>query len=331
MTDYALDIGGANLKAAHSAGGSWSLGFNLWQRPQCLADHLRELVAVAPGFDRVLLTMTAELCDCFQTKREGVHHVLDAVANVVGDRPLLVWTVERRFVGVAAAREKPLSCAAANWIALASWVARLWADRTSVLIDTGSTTTDVVLLENGEPRTTGLTDTQRLATGELVYIGATRTPLCALGPRVAYDGASVPIMAEHFATSSDVHLLTGDLPAEPDCTDTADGRPKTPAAAAARIARMIGADSESLTAPHARCLARSFSAVMTRQVAKAIRLVVGDCRPQRIVTSGSGDFLAAAAAAVAMPRVTQVRLADKIGAAASRAACAAALLQLCEP
>jgi len=330
MPDFALDIGGANLKAAHSDGGCWSLGFKLWQQPKRLADRLRELADGAPAFDRVLVTMTAELCDCFQTRRHGVRHVLEAVANMAGDRPMRVWTLEGRFVDETEARAEPLRCAAANWLALASWVAKLWKDRASVLVDTGSTTTDVILLEDGKPLTSALTDTQRLATGELVYLGATRTPLCALGPRVAYNGGSIAVMAEHFATSSDVHVLTGQLPPQPDCTDTADGRPMTVSDAAARIGRMIGADMESMTALRALQLARGFSDVMTQRVAEAIRRVAGDRTPQRIVTAGSGDFVAAAAASAAMSCVGQVRLADRIGAEASGAACAAALLELCE-
>ena len=75
----ALDIGGANLKAAHASGAIRSVPFEVWRRPQDLARALADLVAGFPQFDRVAVTMTAELCDCFATKAEGVRAVLEAV------------------------------------------------------------------------------------------------------------------------------------------------------------------------------------------------------------------------------------------------------------
>src|SRR3954454_11275303 len=66
----ALDIGGANLKAAHSAGLIRTVAFEVWRRPQDLARELAELAAGFPRFHRIAVTMTAELCDCFSTKAE---------------------------------------------------------------------------------------------------------------------------------------------------------------------------------------------------------------------------------------------------------------------
>ena len=68
-TWLALDVGGANLKAAHSSGAVKSLPFELWRRPDQLGAALARLAVGFSRFDRVALTMTAELCDCFATKR----------------------------------------------------------------------------------------------------------------------------------------------------------------------------------------------------------------------------------------------------------------------
>src|SRR5262245_15374302 len=65
-----LDIGGANLKAAHTSGAATSRPFALWKQPRDLAAALRELVADLPPAGRVAVTMTGELCDCFATKRD---------------------------------------------------------------------------------------------------------------------------------------------------------------------------------------------------------------------------------------------------------------------
>ena len=57
----ALDIGGANIKGAHESGVARSMTFELWKRPDALADVLRTFAGGFPSFDRVALTMTAEL------------------------------------------------------------------------------------------------------------------------------------------------------------------------------------------------------------------------------------------------------------------------------
>ena len=154
---------------------------------------------------------------------------------------------------------------------------------------------------------------QRLNSGELVYSGAGRTPLAALGPAVEWRGTRHGVMAEFFATIGDVFLLTGDSPEQPERTDTADGRPMTRACAAARVVRMIGADLEMVSAEDARELARVFAAVAVERIAAAVARVAWPDKKMedpypgplpkkvegvgRAVVSGSGDFLAERAAA----------------------------------
>src|SRR6476646_123211 len=101
MAWLGLDIGGANLKAADGRGWARSMPFPLWREPANLTVVLRELVAAAPGFERVAVTMTGELCDCFRTKAEGVLHILAAVEETIGKCELLVYLVDGRLVPVA--------------------------------------------------------------------------------------------------------------------------------------------------------------------------------------------------------------------------------------
>ncbi len=174
-----LDIGGANLKAAHSDGTARSRPFALWKAPDRLADALRDLLRGWPPFDRLAVTMTGELCDCFASKREGVLAILAAVRVAAGPTPVAVWRNDGRLVSLDAARADPLPAAAANWLALATWAGRLAPHRHALLIDVGSTTTDIVPLIDGRPVPGGRTDTERLRCGELTYTGVIRTPLCA--------------------------------------------------------------------------------------------------------------------------------------------------------
>ena len=89
MTCLGLDIGGANLKAADGRGWAKSVSFPLWRDPHGLAGALDALVQNAPVSERLAVTMTGELCDCFSSKIEGVRHILAAVDQLAaGGRKL---------------------------------------------------------------------------------------------------------------------------------------------------------------------------------------------------------------------------------------------------
>lgn len=341
MTDHAtlgLDIGGAHLKAAHSDGSCAIAPFAIWEAPEQLTAELEKLIKLLPKFDRIAITTTAELCDCFENKRQGVNHVFTSVemlAAGMGIKPhaIAAWTTEGKLVNLAEARTKPLLCAASNWHAQATWVASQYPVGVTMLIDTGSTTTDIIKLTGGRVEATGSNDTQRLLSGELVYVGARRTPLMALGPTIDFAGSEHPIMNEYFATSADAFLLTDQLPEQPGNTDSCDGRPMTKECAAARLARMIGADMDMVTRDEATELAHSFTHKIYQRVAEAIIKVINipnAPKTSRIVISGSGAFIAQTAARMVYNRTEIKLLADQIGLEASHGACAYALCHLAD-
>ncbi len=70
-----LDIGGANLKAATADKRAVSVPFPLWKQPDSLPAALAELVAKFPDAEEFAVTMTGELCDCYETKRQGVNAI----------------------------------------------------------------------------------------------------------------------------------------------------------------------------------------------------------------------------------------------------------------
>ncbi len=279
-----LDVGGANLKAAHG-GTARVQPFALWKNPAGLADALRGLLRDLPAFDRLAVTMTGELCDCFESKRQGVHHILDAVESVAGDRPVRIWTTEARFVTPAQARQQPLRVASANWLALATLAGRLAPSGPALLIDIGTTTTDIIGLLDGRPVPRGWTDVERLKTSELLYLGWRRTPLCAL--------LGMGHAAELFATTLDAYLLLDRVVEDADDRDTADGRPATREAATRRLARMLGGDLETISVEDCRRLAQDVHAKVVGQIARAASQVIERLPgpPRVVVASGSAEFL----------------------------------------
>ncbi len=122
--------------------------------------------------------MTAELADCFATKREGVAFVLDAFRSAFPGVEPWVYGIDGRFRSANDARQRPLEVAASNWRASATLVARTFDD--ALFIDVGSTTTDIIPVVSGSVTAEGTTDPARLLSGELVYTGALRTPVCAI-------------------------------------------------------------------------------------------------------------------------------------------------------
>ena len=203
------DIGGANLKASDGAQRSIERSFPLWKQPEQLAEALAALASELEPADLWAVTMTGELADCFATKREGVTRILGAALEAAGGIPVLVWTTTGEFVPVVEAIEWPLLTAASNWLALATWVGRMAPTGNALLVDTGSTTTDVIPLLNRFPDPRGRTDVERLQSGELVYTGWKRTPVAAIAPAVELRGQPCPLAAELFAAAWDIHLLTG--------------------------------------------------------------------------------------------------------------------------
>ena len=319
-----LDIGGANLKAAHVNGAAHLQPFALWKNPQGLPQALQKLLHAMPDADTLAVTMTGELCDCFETKRQGVHCILDAVEATAGSRRIHIFRTDGELVDLPAARAAPLLVAAANWLALASYAGRLVPEGPALLLDIGSTTTDIVSLWDGLPIPAARTDPDRLRTGELVYLGVRRTPLCAL----LGEGYA----AELFATTLDMDLVLGAIPDdEADC-ETADGRPATRAAAAGRVARMLAADADACTPEETRQVAVSARVELIRRLARAIEKVARrlQAQPRTVVLAGSGESLARTVLdtqnAFANPKV--ISFSSRLGPEISKAACAYALAML---
>jgi probable H4MPT-linked C1 transfer pathway protein len=277
-----------------------------------------------PAFDRLAVTMTGELCDCFATKYEGVNAILDAVAEAAGSAPVAVWRTDGRFVDLAEARRTPLLTAAANWLALAAFAGRHTPPGPALVIDVGSTTTDITPLHDRRPVPQGRTDPERLRCGELVYTGVRRTPLCAL---LGGEGA-----AEWFATTLDAYLVLGILKEDATDRDTADGRPATREAAHARLARMRCADLTTCTEQERRSLALKAIARQMQLITSGLERVAKRLPgpPRAVVLAGSGEFLAAQAVRqLGDPSPPPaVSLGQKLGPEISQSACAYALAVL---
>ncbi|MBL8827476.1 MAG: hypothetical protein JNM18_10910 [Planctomycetaceae bacterium] len=322
----ALDIGGANLKLADGRGLAGSVPFALWKHPEQLSAAIAELLLNAPRDVLVVATMTGELADCYRTKDDGVRQITQAVVDAAGDRHVHIYRVDGRLVSPAEACDVPRLVAASNWHALASYVAR-WIDTTGLIVDIGSTTADLIPIIAGRPASLGLTDPERLASGELVYTGVVRSPLCAIVKRLPWGERQCRVAQELFATSSDAYLTLGLLPEQAEATHTADGRPATREFAHDRLARAICADRTLFTPADALAAARVVMQTQLDDLAGALREVVARLpgRVETVVVSGQGEFLAHALVDRELSGVTIISLSRRLGPEVSEVAPAHAL------
>ncbi|MCH9653625.1 MAG: H4MPT-linked C1 transfer pathway protein [Planctomycetes bacterium] len=289
-----LDIGGANIKSADCNGVAHASSFELWKTPELLKQKLQEILTLYQQPDLVAVTMTGELADCFQSKAEGVETLLSATEQAVAPVPVVVWQTGAEFLTTAHAREFPFLAAAANWHALATWLGRMIPEQSGVLIDIGSTTTDIIPIQEGVPVPEGLTDVERLLSGELVYTGGRRTPVAMIERSVPLHGQPCPMAAECFATALDLYLLLEDIDENESDTETANGRPATRFDAYDRISRSVCCDISEITRPEAVAMATFLAKRQQQQISEAVDQVLGRMTepPSTVLVSGSAVFLA---------------------------------------
>lgn len=282
------------MKLAHSDGMCVCRPFALWKTPGQLSAALTALVQRFPEFHTVALTMTGELADCFATKREGVAHIVDCVTDVSGGRELLIWSTAGEFVDRDVAREYPRLVASANWHALASWAGQLVPGGSAILIDVGSTTTDIIPLADGRPVSRGLTDLERLQSRELEYCGISRTPLFALAHSVPFRGGRCTLAAETFATTLDLYLWLGLVEEDPKHIETANGRSATREHSRDRLCHTLCSDRDEISEEDLDLLCQFLLSVQETRIGGCLEVVAGRLETdlRGIILSGGGTFLA---------------------------------------
>ncbi len=169
--------------------------------------------------------------------------IIQAMQGYLPNQSLLIYAGKQGFISAQQVCIQDYeNIASANWLASASVSAT--KVETGLFIDIGSTTTDILICEQGCLKAQGFTDYQRLQTQELVYTGIVRTAVMAVTQQGFFKGQAVGLMAEYFATMADVYRLTGELNEAHDHTETADGSEKTLLASARRLSRMIAYEFE---------------------------------------------------------------------------------------
>ncbi|MHA1715873.1 MAG: hydantoinase/oxoprolinase family protein, partial [Promethearchaeota archaeon] len=224
-----LDIGGVNIKCSSinlekieklsAESYSTKSYFPLWKNvmkdlalklQEIITHHIKIQEARASDHEKVVLipgaSITGELSDAFSSKCEGIEKITYALESAVfslnkddvQDMPEILEIKKPLYVasdGQLLDRKKSIKnyrlVSAANWYATAAWVSTFVEN--CILIDAGSTTTDIIPIVGGEPRTKGKTDLERLKSGELIYTGVLRSTIPSITHDVPINDEKVPI------------------------------------------------------------------------------------------------------------------------------------------
>lgn len=294
------DIGGAHLKAVR-LNSHGLVDFSrqepcpLWQGLDQLEHALTRIFSALPGDlpDQHALTMTGELADNFSSRMEGVMALTATLSGRLGTGRVRVFAGKTPLIPAEDLDLKDApKVASANWLASGLWAATRLKE--ALFMDVGSTTTDLLTICGHQATHRGYTDSERMGYDELVYSGVVRTPAMMLSRRAPLAGIWSGVMAEFFATASDIYRLTGELPEHADQMPTADQGPKTREGSRQRLARQFGRDAESL--PDNRWQSLAFflreRQLMTLQDALELQLsrnLIGESAP--LIGAGVGRFL----------------------------------------
>ncbi len=238
-----IDIGGANTKITKIEGDNYEIHhiyFPMWKKKDELEDLLKNY---NNNVDYIALVMTAELADCYKTKKEGVEDIINKVENVF-NCPIYVFDVNGNFLISEEAKKRYLDVSASNWNATAKFVSEFVKD-SCILVDMGSTTTDIIPIKN-KKILAKKTDLDRLMNNQLVYVGTLRTPVSFLANKVEFRGKLTNLSSEYFAITADISLILNKITEDDYTCDTPDNNGKDFESCLTRLARVLCADREMI-------------------------------------------------------------------------------------
>ncbi|MFX0137881.1 MAG: hydantoinase/oxoprolinase family protein [Candidatus Hodarchaeota archaeon] len=315
MIILGLDIGGANTKAAliHFEAKqlldsfSYIEFFPFWQKtikeiPDMLGRVIKNLVVrnnfKLENIDFFTVTITAELSDAFQTKREGISIILNALKAVFDIRKLKFITNKNIFIDYETAKTNYTLITAANWVSTALYLGQFLAQ--CILIDAGSTTIDIIPISESIPVAQGKDDISRLMNHELVYTGGLRATIPSITHHVPYKGKNIRVSFEKFALISDVHRILKNISEEEYINDTADNRSKSLKNCYARLSRVICMDIETISMEELDLIANYIYQkqldIITREIKAFINNLTSRLKefrnnPKFVITGLSAEFL----------------------------------------
>lgn len=274
----------------------------MWSNNNDLNDILIDLIQKiddVDSIDGIGISMTAELVDTYETKKDGVLDIANKTKetfdNAFSKNIPLAFIGTNNVLSLEKLKNNPLEIAAANWIATAQIAAKMNPD--CIFVDTGSTTTDIIPLKNGKERAKGRCDFERLGFKELVYTGTLRTNLATFLNEISFNGTDYNVASELFAITADIYNVLNKITIDDYICDTCDGAGKSKEESARRISRVLCADLDILSFENIVEISKDIHKHQVDQIAKSLKVVATRENLDLVITTGIGkDILVKEAA-----------------------------------
>ena len=282
------DIGGAHIKAVKIDFKKKELKnlhmySPIWKNINTLEKSIKLIKKKFGKNNYHAVVMTAELSDIFKNRKLGVKHIINLSSKILGDKNTFFYN-KKNFIKKNIALDKANSLKSLNWHATANFIGSFFSN--CVLVDIGSTTTDIIPIKNKNVISKGCNDYKRLQSNELLYLGVLRSPINAIEKKKN-------LIYENFADLGDVYRILKKIPAKFDLLPTKDNKNKDKHSSARRIARIFGKDYKKndflkwkkvcykIEKNHLKILSENIKKVEKRNFSKKVP----------IIGAGIGEFL----------------------------------------
>ena len=287
-----LDIGGANTKvtvfdANLNIVNVISKNIHVWNDINELSFFFKHISDNYESFYiSYFVTITAESCDNFVNREEGIHSIVKICNNELSGDVLFYNNLDS-YVKYNIAIKEPKNLISTNWLLTNKFLGN--NSNIDLLIDIGSTTTDFIY--KNIDISSNLTDYDRLKNNTLLYLGVVRTPLAMISDYVLYDGSQIPLVKELFATTGDIFNITDDINFSSLDYIGADNLNYSSKNSLIRISRSIGLDFKE--DDRARVIEMSFNMkkILIEKIFKHVNLIFKNAKKLNISSVGEGKFL----------------------------------------
>jgi probable H4MPT-linked C1 transfer pathway protein len=219
-----------------------------------IGEMVEKLVFFVPHPDLVIITQT--MCasrNFFSSLKEGTHYIVDLTERLFGEKvryPALSY----KLYMPEEAKKHYLDVACRNWIATCYLTSYLNLFEDGLVVDCGTSSTDIVPVLNSAPVTIDNNDQgyTRLKTGELFWSGLYFTRVQSISPTIVLDGEEFQVKPTSKCMIFDAFVVSGTVPPESDIVKISFE------SCVERILDAIAADKELLTVNDARKIAQFF-------------------------------------------------------------------------
>jgi len=207
--------------------------------------------------------MTGELCDTFRNRRSGAKEILNA-CKLLNCRKFY-YTNSKEFLTLRPELDDIISM---NWHSIGRFIEK--KVNNAIVIDFGSTTTDLICIKNSQMKCKSSDDFGRLNNSELLYTGFMRTPLFAITPHINYKKKKYKLIPENFSDTSDIYRIKKRIKKDFDIDDTSDKGNKTLKASMYRVSRSLGFDFKNEDQELIKKISEKISEIQLEEISKKI-------------------------------------------------------------